>query len=476
MLISSLPQSKTKFIFPSTIKSNLTRHDNESSTRLLRQRAANRILMTWLLILGVFTLLVFSLNLQNEGTTFSLVTGTIITCLCLYLNHKGYIQLAVAISSATYWIAIAVGVYTGGGLDTSTWTIFIPLILMVSLFINARTGLLASIVTVFFIIFIAWGMNRGGIVPLDFELNLLQKFVTAIAPLSLLGGELFFIAQSNEQAYVTLRKERELADRFANELNLLNADLVKSESSLQSALRDAEKTNILRLEMIKTISHEFRTPLTIINTSSQILRFHSSRLTTEQRENHQMRIERSINELDEMLVDMIRLNEIRGEEIAHGNAMIAFGELSKLMVAEIKHEAGDQADRIKFMIDGNSEKPVDINSESLVQAIAPLLENALNYSTGLIQVLIKLDTTFSIQVMDSGIGILADEMPFIFDLFYRGSRGSFLSGIGAGLNTTRNLVETMDGRIKAASDGLNSGSIFTMVFPLNCNRGLSNRP
>jgi len=104
------------------------------------------------------------------------------------------------------------------------------------------------------------------------------------------------------------------------------------------------------------------------------------------------------------------------------------------------------------------------------QAILNLLSNAIRYTPtgGQVSVLVE-ETAVGIEiaVTDTGMGITSDDLPYVFDRFYRtdASRNREASGAGLGLAITRAIVEGHNGRILATSPGINYGSTFTVFLP-----------
>jgi two-component system, chemotaxis family, CheB/CheR fusion protein len=116
------------------------------------------------------------------------------------------------------------------------------------------------------------------------------------------------------------------------------------------------------------------------------------------------------------------------------------------------------------------EQAIDGDANRLQQIVRHLLSNAVKFTPadGKIEVLLKTDEDHAfIQVADTGIGIPAHFLPYIFDRSRQASDADakLRSGLGLGLSIVRHLVELHNGTIEAASPGRGQGAVFTVRFP-----------
>ncbi|GAB4172678.1 MAG: hypothetical protein Fur006_01620 [Coleofasciculaceae cyanobacterium] len=109
------------------------------------------------------------------------------------------------------------------------------------------------------------------------------------------------------------------------------------------------------------------------------------------------------------------------------------------------------------------------DEERLQQAIGNLLSNAIKFTPegGRIQVKLRsLNDSVQVQVRDTGQGIRAEFLPYVFDLFRQGVRTGHQGGLGLGLAIARHLIELQGGTIEADSPGEGKGATFTLKLPL----------
>ena len=106
----------------------------------------------------------------------------------------------------------------------------------------------------------------------------------------------------------------------------------------------------------------------------------------------------------------------------------------------------------------------------LKRLTANLLSNGMKFSEpdGLITLEFGLENgRFLLHITDHGIGILPAEQPFIYDLFFRGSNIETRRGLGLGLNIVQTIVEAFAGSITVHSEGLNQGTSFRVLLPID---------
>lgn len=118
---------------------------------------------------------------------------------------------------------------------------------------------------------------------------------------------------------------------------------------------------------------------------------------------------------------------------------------------------------VSLSLDCDEHLSINADPDRLSQIIINLISNALKATSGGGSVSVKADSSASgiqIEVSDSGSGIKDEDLPFIFERFYRGSSG----GLGIGLTIVKELTEAHGGRVSVRSEA-GKGSVFTLVFP-----------
>lgn len=227
-----------------------------------------------------------------------------------------------------------------------------------------------------------------------------------------------------------------------------------------------EKTETMRRELIGDITHELRTPLTAVKGYLEGMMdgvFPADPETYQQIHSEIDRLQRLVNDLQEL------------SRVEAGAFQLMLTPVSPASLIErIQNTLGRQFEEknIQFEIDIEPNLPdINVDKDRIIQVLTNLVGNALQYtpSGGKVTLLVRRepsDLLFSVK--DSGIGISADQIPLIFNRFYRTdkSRTRTSGGSGIGLTIARALVNAHQGKIWAESMGEGKGSTFSFQIPL----------
>lgn len=233
---------------------------------------------------------------------------------------------------------------------------------------------------------------------------------------------------------------------------------------LERALSKERELGQLKSHILSVVSHEFRTPLSVISQSASILENFYPRLTDDKRQRNFERINEAVFAIDKLLanVALINLNESGELEVSRSTHQWAD------LWADLQHSLSmklPQAKRIQFV----SHIPtiaVTLDPMLLKHIVLQLVSNALHYSDGVVTVGSNLeDNTLVINVADTGIGIAVAEQAQIFGLFSRGSNVDGRRGLGAGLYLASSLTTLLGGSIEVQSEQA-LGSTFTLRIPV----------
>ena len=250
----------------------------------------------------------------------------------------------------------------------------------------------------------------------------------------------------------------------------------------QSVKLEQHETNRLKeLDEVKTklytnITHEFRTPLTIIKGMLDLIKNEPERWLDE----GCTKIENNTRILLNLVNQMLDLSKLEAGAMPlrkiRSDINLYIGYIVELFqsVAESRN--------ITINYSPCQQNPViDYDPDKLMQIISNLISNALKYiqPSGNVEVSTSLNNNmeFVICVSDNGPGIRMEHLPFIFDRFYRISedKASPTVGSGLGLALTKELVKLSDGYITAESD-FGKGTSFTVSLPVSTNAKVENVP
>lgn len=264
------------------------------------------------------------------------------------------------------------------------------------------------------------------------------------------------ISEAQQEAEIYRLKTIELEERVQE----------RTRELAQSLSREAD-LNQLSARIIDNISHEFRTPLAIINATANMLQRYAEQLDTDAKHEYQERIVEQVSYLDALLDDVTFVSRTNRQEISPSYMPYSFAQLAKELKQAWSLDFGNKVESaIQFDEDDHSIIMVD---PILWQQIGHnLLSNSVKYGgdDADIQIEMAMDgARIRLQVIDEGIGIPAGEEKTIFEPLYRGSNVNSVRGMGLGLNIVKNLAEAMGGTITVSSPGIEQGSTFTLIVP-----------
>jgi heavy metal sensor kinase len=259
-----------------------------------------------------------------------------------------------------------------------------------------------------------------------------------------------------------------LADRLpvretGDQLQRLSATLNQMFSRLEAAVKRMK-------QFTADASHELRAPVSLIRTTAEIAVMRE-RAAPEYREALEDILEES--ERTSQVIDSLML-------LARADSGTESVELYALDARNVVREAAEQGEKLARTHDLKFDSeipqaaiPIRADAEALRRALLILLDNAAKYTPagGSVQLkLVAVDGFASMSVADSGIGIAPDDLPHVFDRFWRAdkARSRERGGAGLGLSIAKWIVDMHGGTIDVASE-LSKGSIFHVRIPLDQN-------
>jgi two-component system sensor histidine kinase KdpD len=335
----------------------------------------------------------------------------------------------------------------------SLGVVYLPAILLISIVWGLRLGLLASVAS-------AVAFNYFQLPPLH-RLTIAdeENWVALIAFVIVAAISSTVAGLARAQALEAERR-REQADRALAEL----AALAEERDRMQGEMVEAEalrRSDELKTALLRSISHDLRTPLTSIIAGGAALG--SPTTTSEEREELSAAVVSEggrLSRLVENLLDMSRLEA--------GKAQPRSEPVDIAEVLDAARAAIGRPEIVRLAVD--RELPlVDADAAQLERAFANLLENAVRHGGGR-PVLVKsmlLDDKITVRVVDQGPGIPESERRRIFEPFQHGEGGSG-GGAGLGLAIAKGFIEANGGEI-AVDSVVGQGSSFVVAMP--CREG-----
>lgn len=246
----------------------------------------------------------------------------------------------------------------------------------------------------------------------------------------------------------------------------LQRDLGQKNLKLSESLEREKELNELKSRFISMASHEFRTPLAAILTSSNLLKRYGDRFSPDKKLTHLERIEGAVKRMTEMLNDILTLSKIEAGKQRYHPQPVALIEFCHNIVEEFRL-ISEETHTIAFS-SPDQEFQACVDPNLLRHILSNLLSNAIKYSSENRHIYFehsRTDNAVIFRVKDEGIGISEDDQKYLFEAFHRGTNVDTIKGTGLGLSIVEQFVELHGGTIDVESK-INQGTTFTVSIPL----------
>lgn len=238
---------------------------------------------------------------------------------------------------------------------------------------------------------------------------------------------------------------------------------VQAEQRQRDYIMERERANILHY-FISSASHDLKTPLTTIKLSLHLM--HSPNSDTRLR--HLEILEQQTAHLEQLLENMLNMSRL-DSEMKFKFEFLDLNQLIRDIIARYEGMAQRKRQGLTF-VDHSALPLVWAAKIHLAQALSHLIVNALQYTPDAGQIVVRTSEQNQhavIEIQDNGMGISAEDLPHIFEHFYRvdKARSSNEGGTGLGLTMAKRIVDAHQGRIDVESES-GSGSCFRVWLPL----------
>ncbi|MBD3884554.1 PAS domain-containing protein [Phormidium tenue FACHB-886] len=258
-----------------------------------------------------------------------------------------------------------------------------------------------------------------------------------------------------------------LAIEDSTERKQFEAERSQLLSQEQAARQQSEAANRAKDEFLSNLSHELRNPLSAMLGWSQLLR---NRQLDEATVTRALEfIERSARAQSQLIEDMLDLARITNGKLHLNTRLLDLVSLVNLTIESVQLAA--EAKTIQIVPQLNTATIVG-DSDRLQQVLWNLLSNAIKFTPpgGRVEITVAPVHTYAeIQVSDTGQGIPAELLPYVFDRFRQGDSSTTKTsqGLGLGLAIVRHIVELHGGTVRAESPGEGQGTTVTVSLPLH---------
>ncbi|MFS0515982.1 ATP-binding protein [Nostoc sp. UIC 10607] len=249
--------------------------------------------------------------------------------------------------------------------------------------------------------------------------------------------------------------------------SLLYQQLLKRQQAEanQQTLAQEKELSELKLRFFSMVSHEFRTPLSIILGSAQLLSQSNQQWTEEKKLKNLYRIQSSARSMNQLLTDILTLTRAEAGKLEFHPELMDLEAFCINLIEDLQF-CNQQQHTIKFLTQGNCTH-AKLDENLLYSILSNLLSNAMKYSPpkGSIFLVLscELDAIF-FQVQDNGIGIPSEFQQHLFEPFHRAKNVGKIVGTGLGLAVVKKCLEIHHGEIYVDSK-VEGGTSFTVKFP-----------
>jgi PAS domain S-box-containing protein len=238
---------------------------------------------------------------------------------------------------------------------------------------------------------------------------------------------------------------------------------VTEQLAAEESLREADRR---KNEFLAMLAHELRNPLAPIRNAVQILRLAGGDETIQSLSDT---MERQVNQLVRMVDDLLDLNRISKGKIELRTRRVALASIVKDAVEAVSPICENRGHDLSVTM---PDHPIylDADAARLAQVLGNLLNNACKFTNNGGRITLTAEQQgehVEIRVRDNGIGLAANQLSRIFDMFAQvdTSLERSASGLGIGLTLVKNLVEMHGGTVEAHSPGIGQGSEFVICLP-----------
>ncbi|MBI2869095.1 MAG: HAMP domain-containing histidine kinase [Chloroflexi bacterium] len=374
----------------------------------------------------------------------------------------GYIHIVLDL------IAASVLMHFTGGIENPFIFLFVFHIIAASIVLNYRIVYLLATLAILLVVLVV-GLEYAGIIPhvnlegfASPELYRQESYILAV----LISLELILYVTTYSATAISgeLRKrQREVVLLRERLLEQKTGDLKKASDEV--AKLEEERNRFLRF--IGIAAHDLKAPLTAIQGFLWVILGGYSGEINEKQKNMLERCTKRIKELLTLISDLLDIPRIETGQIIQEKKVISLRQVITSSLNDLRDAAREKGIKLKVELPKGLSH-VRGSASRLQQVITNLVNNAISYTPkGTITVRVKeLDREIVVEIIDTGIGIPAEDMPKLFEDFFRASNVE-ARGTGLGLSIARRIIEAHGGKIWAESPApeMNFGSKFSFTLP-----------
>ncbi len=240
-----------------------------------------------------------------------------------------------------------------------------------------------------------------------------------------------------------------------------------AEDKLMDALKKEIEINRMKNQFISTISHEFKTPLSIIFSSGELIDYYFDRLTKTQLKDYVKKIKSAVKRMNEMIENLILISKAESNKLTLIKSEIEIKTFCESLIEETKSSTKKNG-KITLLLHCEPSAIIKADEKILRHILLNLLSNAAKYCTENYEIDFEVSIDHNkifFVVKDKGIGINEQDIPNLFKAFYRAGNTGKIPGNGLGLSIAKKFVDIHNGEISVESE-YGSSTKFNVSIPL----------
>ncbi|WP_420318550.1 ATP-binding protein [Ekhidna sp.] len=273
-------------------------------------------------------------------------------------------------------------------------------------------------------------------------------------------------ARTSELEHMNLGLQSQIQERKLAEEALKESmeELERTKQEVINSLVKEKELSELKSRFVSMASHEFRTPLTTVLSSANLIAKYTESDQQEAREKHIHRINKSVQNLTNILNDFLSLEKLESGAQKVNFSTVDLNELLQEIVEEMSQNLKKDQD---ILLNGTA-PTIQTDEHILKNILFNLISNACKYSNegDKIEINIEVEDKLMIHITDHGIGIPQEEQVNLFERFFRAANVTNIQGTGLGLNIVKKYADLLKGDISFTSTE-GQGSTFTLTLPLS---------
>jgi len=241
----------------------------------------------------------------------------------------------------------------------------------------------------------------------------------------------------------------------------------RTEGEMINALKKERELGELKSRFVSMASHEFRTPLSTILSSANLIARQNEPGREDKRLKNVERIRSSVRNLVDILNEFLSLGRLEQGKVSVNKEKFDLVAYMRSITQEL-HHAQKPGQRIQI-ISSDESLIVHQDKQFIRNIFLNLVSNSLKYSPEGRPVKVSISTLgdrFNVKVIDHGVGIPEDEHKHLFDLFFRARNATNIEGTGLGLPIVKKFIDLMQGDIAVESQ-VDEGTTFSITLPID---------